>query len=110
MLGYPSSSYWDDLAWGAAWLYLSTNNPTYLNDAQLYFTLAETDGTQVPPNPLAWNWDNQLPGVAFLLANISQWQNETIIQQVCPLCCPSKLVRLSILTGDLRQYRQYLDA
>ena len=67
---------------------MATKNPTYLNDAQLYFTLAESDGTQVPPNPLAWNWDNQLPGVAFLLANISQWQNETVITQVSSSMTP----------------------
>lgn len=82
LYAYPSSTYWDDMAWGATWLYLATKNNTYLQEAQEFFTLAETDGNFVAPTPLAWNWDNQLPGVAFLLANISQWENVTLITQV----------------------------
>ena len=86
LLAYPSSTYWDDLAWGAVWLYTATNNATYLNESQLYFTNAEADGTMVAPTPLAWNWDNQLPGVAFMLAKISGWQNATIVEQVSSIC------------------------
>lgn len=82
LYAFPSSTYWDDMAWGAVWLYTATNNATYLEEAQNFFTLGETDGTNVSPTPLAWNWDNQLPGVAFMLANISQWQNQTVIDQV----------------------------
>ena len=82
LLGYPSSEYLDDMAWGAAWLYKATNNATYLSDAQAFFDAAQTDTTMSATTPLAWNWDNQLPGVAFLLAEFSQWQNQTIIAEV----------------------------
>lgn len=82
LLAYPSSGYLDDMAWGAVWLYKATNNDSYLSDAQELFTAAQANTSMSPPTPLAWNWDNQLPGVAFMLAEYSHWQNQTIIAQV----------------------------
>lgn len=34
---YNSTSYFDDLAWAAAWLFKATKDPAYLNDAVKYF-------------------------------------------------------------------------
>ena len=31
---YPSTSYEDDLAWGALWIYLASANNTYLDEAR----------------------------------------------------------------------------
>ena len=82
MFGYPSSGYDDDLAWGAAWLHRATGNQTYLQDAFAFYSAAQANTTTAAPQPLAWNWDNQLPGVAYLLAEASQWQNQTVVPQV----------------------------
>jgi len=82
MLGYPSSGYDDDLAWGAAWLHRATGDPAYLSDAFAFFTAAQQNASMTAPTPLAWNWDNQMPGVAFMLANATQWQNQTVIPKV----------------------------
>ena len=84
IFGYPSSGYLDDLAWGAAWLYKATGNATYLSESQAWFSAAQTNTSQSPTTPLAWNYDNQLPGTALLLANFSGWQNRTIVAEVCP--------------------------
>ena len=84
IFGYPSSGYLDDLAWGAAWLYKATGNATYLTQSQAWFSAAQTNTSQSPTTPLAWNYDNQLPGTALLLANFSGWQNQTIVAEVWP--------------------------
>ena len=88
IFGYPSSGYLDDLAWGAAWLYKATGNATYLTQSQAWFSAAQTNTSQSPMTPLAWNYDNQLPGTALLLANFSGWQNQTIVAEVCPFPHP----------------------
>ncbi len=59
---------------------------TYLSEAHAFFTAAQQNASMAPPAPLAWNWDNQLPGVAFMLANASQWQNQTVIPQARLAC------------------------
>ena len=55
------SGYNDELAWGAIWLYMATNETTYLNDAKSFISLAQ-DGTY-------WghNWDNVSNGAKLLL-------------------------------------------
>ena len=34
---YNSTSYRDDLAWAAAWMYRATGDPAYLSDAYTYY-------------------------------------------------------------------------
>lgn len=82
ILGYPSSGYMDDLAWGAAWLHARTGEDSYLQDALSWFSASQFNASQTPESPMAWDYDNQLPGTAVLLANFSGWQNRTILPQV----------------------------
>jgi hypothetical protein len=56
------SGYWDELAWGAAWLHLATGDPTYLDRATAALARAQ-DGTY-----WAHSWDNVSVGTALLLA------------------------------------------
>jgi endoglucanase len=66
---YPSSSYWDDLAWGAVWLYKATNSSSYLDQAR---TLWSTK--LAASRSLQFDWDSKIPGVAVLLAEqVQPW-------------------------------------
>lgn len=104
LLGFPSSGYMDDLAWAAAWLHKRTGNATYLDDAHSWFTLAQLNGSQQPVQPMAWNYDNQLPGAAVLIADADNWKNDTIVPQVGHVsvwqCCRS------ISTSHICRYMQ----
>ncbi len=58
-----SSGYYDELMWGAAWLYKATGNTSYLNKAETYYQEQFGGlgfGTQ--------NWDDKTYGAAVLLA------------------------------------------
>jgi len=59
------SGYKDELAWAGVWLYLATNEVTYLNDAKNFIKSAG-DGTY-------WghNWDNVTNGTNLLLYKIT---------------------------------------
>ena len=46
---YDSTSYFDDMAWAAVWLYRITNNKTYLNDAE------EAIGWRTDGWTMCWN-------------------------------------------------------
>jgi len=54
----------DQLAWGAIWLYLATNEMHYLEDAKSYIA---------NKSPVGWvhSWDNVTTGVYLLLAQIT---------------------------------------
>ncbi|KAK9827642.1 hypothetical protein WJX81_002329 [Elliptochloris bilobata] len=65
---YPSTSMYDDLAWGAAWLYRATNDTTFLSEAQVY-RQATVDQEGSTHSPL-FSWDNTYPGVEALLAQL----------------------------------------
>lgn len=56
------SGYWDELAWGAAWLHLATGDSTYLDRATAALAQAQ-DGTY-----WAHSWDNVSVGTTLLLA------------------------------------------
>ncbi len=56
------SGFYDELTWAAAWLYIATEDDSYLADAKTYFAQADT-------NPKwAHCWDNVSIGAATLLA------------------------------------------
>ena len=68
---YPSTSYWDDLAWGAVWLFKATGTKDYLTQAQ---ALWSTHLVPAGPFPLAFDWNAKTPGVAVLLAEqVQPW-------------------------------------
>nr|BAH22180.1 beta-1,4-endoglucanase [Metaphire hilgendorfi] len=56
---YSSSSYVDELAWGAAWLYRATNEQTYLNYA---LEFADTSAIS-----WAYDWNEKIVGYQLLL-------------------------------------------
>ncbi len=49
---YPSSGYYDHLAWGALWLYIATNNKSYKNECIKYISKNKKDIEG------ALEWDN----------------------------------------------------
>jgi hypothetical protein len=68
---YPSTSYWDDLAWGAVWLFKATGTKDYLTQAR---ALWSTHLVPAGPFPLAFDWNAKTPGVAVLLAEqVQPW-------------------------------------
>lgn len=63
---YSSSGYNDELVWGAAWLYKSTQDITYLQKAEQYFTQFGTG------NPgWAFSWDEKTAGAQMLLYDLT---------------------------------------
>ncbi len=62
---YPSGSYLDDLAWGAIWLYIKTNDSTYLEKAK----------SCLPPTALGGGhthcWDDVSYGAALKIAQVT---------------------------------------
>merc|ERR1712012_606527 len=60
------SGYDDELAWGAAWLYKATEDPTYLEKAKKYFN----SGNMCESN-LWFGWDNKKAGVEVLMYDIT---------------------------------------
>ncbi|MBW5449425.1 glycoside hydrolase [Cohnella sp. CFH 77786] len=66
------SGYWDELSWGAAWLYLATNNATYLTKA-----IAASNNWGKEGQTANWgykwtqSWDDKHYGAQLLLARIT---------------------------------------
>ncbi|KAF8607612.1 Six-hairpin glycosidase [Ceratobasidium sp. AG-I] len=65
---YPSTIYTDELAWGAAWLYVATKDEKYR---------VESDGwiAKSADHLSEYSWDEKLPGVHMLL--FMQTKNQT---------------------------------
>ena len=63
---YMSSSYNDELVWGAAWLYKSTQDNSYLQKAEQYFTQFGTGNTG-----WAFSWDEKNAGAQMLLYELT---------------------------------------
>jgi hypothetical protein len=62
---YNSSSYKDELAWGATWLFLATKETRYLANATEFFLSAKSDETNLDKEVFYWN--NKLNAVAVTL-------------------------------------------
>ena len=63
---YQSSCYLDDLTWAAVWLYLKTNDTTYLTKAESYIPAASMGGNYTQC------WDDVRYGAALKLAQITK--------------------------------------
>ncbi|WP_457336248.1 glycoside hydrolase family 9 protein [Rhizobacter sp. P5_C2] len=63
------SGYYDELAWGAAWLYRATGETAYLQKAESFVGNFGTEG-QTAYLPYKWTlgWDSKLVGVYLMLA------------------------------------------
>jgi endoglucanase len=72
---YTSGGFWDDLSWAAVWIYLATNDSTYLDKAESYVT---NWGKEPQSETLAYKWgqcwDDVHYGAELLLARITNKQ------------------------------------
>jgi hypothetical protein len=73
---YPSSGFWDDIAWAGVWLYIATNDNTYLKIAEEAINRLGVIGTWT------WTqcWDDVRYGAIIMLAKITG--NKTYIDNV----------------------------
>jgi hypothetical protein len=65
---YPSSSYLDDLAWGALWLYKATGNQSYLAAARHHFDAQLKAAAGMPWKRM--DWDSQMWATALELSQL----------------------------------------
>lgn len=70
---YSSGAYWDELSWAATWIYLATNDSTYLDKAESY---VEKWGREQQSETIAYKWgqcwDDVHYGAELLLARITK--------------------------------------
>jgi hypothetical protein len=67
---YPSSSFLDEMAWGAAMLYRATGNSTYLEEARSYYMRyqrAMNNGCGFP-----YSWDEKGPMLHVMMGHIDK--------------------------------------
>jgi endoglucanase len=69
------SGYWDELVWGALWLYEATGDTTYLTKAETYYANLPV-AQQTTTHEFNWtiNWDDKSYGDYVLLAEITGQQ------------------------------------
>ena len=69
------SGYWDELVWGAIWLYKATGDTTYLTKAETYFAnLNKANQTTTPEYAWTISWDDSSYASYILLAQITGQQ------------------------------------
>lgn len=69
------SGYWDELVWGAIWLYKATGDTTYLTKAETYFAnLNKANQTTTPEYAWTISWDDSSYASYILLAEITGQQ------------------------------------
>ncbi len=69
---YTSGSFYDDLAWGAIWLYLATNDQTYLDKAESYVpNWGKEQQTDVISYKWGHCWDDVHYGAELMLAKLT---------------------------------------
>ncbi len=71
---YQSTSYGDDLAWGATWLYTATNDSSYIADAEQFITIGNTMNENKLQDKWTMCWDDMYLPAAFRLAQITDKQ------------------------------------
>ncbi|HEX9059408.1 MAG TPA: glycoside hydrolase family 9 protein [Clostridia bacterium] len=69
---YTSSSFYDDLSWAGAWLYMATNDKNYLDKAESYVSKWGLE-SQTPFIAFKWGqcWDDVHYGAELLLARLT---------------------------------------
>ncbi len=63
---YRSSSFHDELAWSAAWLFKATGDNSYLTDAHHFYSTAFCSYL------LELSWDDKCPGLSVILAQLTE--------------------------------------
>jgi len=69
---YKSSAHYDDLSWGAIWMYYATGSSTYLDPVMGWQDIAGDYGGSNWTFEWAANWDNITPYVLLKMAQISE--------------------------------------
>lgn len=67
---YNSTSYYDDMAWAASWLFQATGQQTYLQDAMSYYVLHSQGPEGDTDSQLLFNWDNTFWGANLKLVEL----------------------------------------
>lgn len=66
------SGYWDELVWGAIWLYKATGDQTYLDKAEQYYgNMNKMNQTDTPEYNWTINWDDTSFGSYVLMAELT---------------------------------------
>ncbi len=68
---YAPSGYWDELSWGAVWLYLATTNTSYLNDVLTFMSNKNITDSNPYNNHWTHCWDDVWGGVFVKMAQIT---------------------------------------
>jgi endoglucanase len=69
------SGYWDELVWGALWLYKATGDQTYLTKATSYYAnLGKMNQSTTPKYNYTISWDDTTFGDYILMAEITGQQ------------------------------------
>lgn len=68
---YNSSSYKDELVWGATWLFLATGNLTYLSYATENFEAAVEEA--LPSDTGVFYWNNKVAANAVTFMALDSW-------------------------------------
>ncbi len=76
---YTSSSDLDDLCWGAIWLYLATNDSSYMTDVGSYMVEKGIDGNSTYANHWTHCWDDVFGGVFIKLAQLTHDSKYVVI-------------------------------
>ncbi len=63
---YDSNRYWDEMAWGALWMYRATGESKYLTEFKTYYAKI----TQEEPFGWTQGWNNKEPGTYALAATL----------------------------------------
>ncbi|MBM9510189.1 glycoside hydrolase family 9 protein [Streptomyces sp. KK5PA1] len=72
------SGYWDELVWGAIWLYRATGDSSYLTKAETYYAqLPKMNQTTTPEYNWTLAWDDKSYGDYVLLAELTGQQSYT---------------------------------
>jgi len=71
---YASHSYWDDLAFAAAWLYQIEGNSTYLTEIDSYLSHTDEFGANVFSNKWTMCWDDMYMAVFVKMAQLTGLQ------------------------------------
>ncbi len=70
------SGYWDELVWGAIWLYQATGDQTYLTKATTYYAnLGKMNQSTTPKYNYTMSWDDNTFGCYIMLAEITGQQS-----------------------------------
>ncbi|CAA7060125.1 unnamed protein product [Microthlaspi erraticum] len=63
-----STSFWDEILWGGAWIYYATGNITYLELVTSHELATRVNAFGNNPDYGVFSWDNKLPGTQNSIA------------------------------------------